>query len=102
MNIVNPKDIAHLLKSGSKLIDVREDWEVEKGSIKGSINIPMNELVKNPEQLDKNSKYIFYCKSGIRSENVCESLEDEGFQNISQLNGGYLRYCEVINAKSKK
>jgi hypothetical protein len=51
------------LDSGEKflLIDVREDWELEKdGAIKGAIHIPMGELDKRMKDIPKDIPLVFY------------------------------------------
>ena len=40
------------------MLDVREPWEYEICHIKGSIHIPMSEIVDKTEQLDTDAKII--------------------------------------------
>jgi rhodanese-related sulfurtransferase len=43
------------------LIDVREDWELEKdGAIPGGIHIPMEELDKRMEDIPRDIELVFY------------------------------------------
>jgi hypothetical protein len=51
------------LNSGEEflLIDVREDWELEKdGAIAGAIHIPMDELDKRMKDIPKDIPLVFY------------------------------------------
>ena len=51
------------LDSGEKLllIDVREDWELEKdGAIAGAIHIPMAELDARMKDIPKDAEIVFY------------------------------------------
>ncbi len=51
------------LDSGEKflLIDVREDWELEKdGAIAGAIHIPVAELDKRMKDIPKDVELVFY------------------------------------------
>ena len=51
------------LDSGDKLllIDVREDWELEKnGAIAGAIHIPMAELDARMKDIPKDAEIVFY------------------------------------------
>ncbi|TRZ67430.1 MAG: rhodanese-like domain-containing protein [Rhodocyclaceae bacterium] len=49
------------------LVDVREVKEFAAGTIKGAINIPMNELEKKLSTLPKNKPVVFICGTGARS-----------------------------------
>ena len=40
---------------------------------------------------DKENEYIFICRSGIRSENVCHYLNEQGFKTVNMV-GGMLQY----------
>jgi len=76
------------------LIDVREDIEVAQSKISGSIHIPMNQIPQRLEELNKNTKTIVYCKSGVRSDKVCQYLQHNGFNNIYNLLGGIKAWQE--------
>ncbi len=42
------------------LIDVREDWEVESGSMPGSIHIPLAELESRMDDIPKDIRLVFF------------------------------------------
>lgn len=69
------------------LIDVREPWELAIAQIDPSINIPLSQLNKNLEGLNKNKMYGIICHSGVRSANACIYLQDNGF-NVVNIRGG--------------
>ncbi len=75
------------------IIDIREPHEFQDGSIKGAINVPMNELLNNSEKYLKNSEenYIL-CLSGGRSQMTCNILNSAGKENITNLEGGMMGY----------
>ena len=70
------------------LLDVREKFEVDIASISNSIHIPMMDIPKRIDDLDKNKEMIIICKSGVRSAKVCEFLYEHDFLNIKNLIGG--------------
>ena len=41
-------------------IDVREDWEVESGSMPGSIHIPLGELESRMPDIPKDVRLVFF------------------------------------------
>lgn len=42
------------------LIDVREDWEVESGSMPGSIHIPVAELERRMPDIPRDVRLVFF------------------------------------------
>ena len=78
---------AQLVNEGAIILDVRTSGEFSTGHIKGSINIPVNLLVKNLSKLKvKNKPIITCCASGMRSASAKSILQSNGFSNV--YNGG--------------
>lgn len=76
----------------NKLIDIREPYETKSGTIKGAKKIPMNTLLKNPEQyLNKEEEYYIMCQSGMRSSRTSKTLHKLGFKVIN-VSGGFGSY----------
>ena len=68
------------------IVDVRTPAEFAEGSVKGSVNIPLDKV---PTQLNKfkDKKHIIvFCRSGNRSGMAKSLLEQQGFKNV--INGG--------------
>lgn len=71
-----------------QLIDVREPWEVELFNIGGK-NIPFQQLIENPLQLDASIPTVLYCEKGIRSELAIQRIQEKHrFTNLINLAGG--------------
>lgn len=90
--VVNVNDLEELLGK-INLIDIREPYEVEQGTLKGAKNIPMRELLKNVEKyLEKDKDYYILCQSGMRSSRVCSGLSKNGYRviNVSGGMGSYV------------
>lgn len=85
---IGPKaDFAELVEQGAIILDVRSKGEYGSGHIKGSINIPVEQLSKNLSKFkDKNRAIITCCASGMRSASAKGILTSNGFTNIH--NGG--------------
>lgn len=76
-----------------KLIDIREPYETKAGSIKGSKNIPMGDLLEKPENyLNKQDEYYIMCQSGMRSARTVGMLSNLGYKviNVSGGMGSYI------------
>jgi len=92
---INYNEILDLDEEKDILLDVREEVERELGYIKGSINIPLDELRDRYKELDKNKRIITYCAIGLRGYVAARILENLGFENVYNLSGGYSTYATV-------
>jgi len=79
-----------------QLIDVREPFEVAIATI-GGTHIPMGNIPSNLDLIDKDKKVVVYCKSGRRSANIVQFLEQHGYTNVYNLTGGILAYANEID-----
>ncbi|WP_346935417.1 rhodanese-like domain-containing protein [Clostridium sp.] len=70
------------------LIDIREVYEYRSGSLKSAKNIPIGDLLSNPDRyLKKDSEYYLVCQTGSRSSLACRRLTKQGFNVINVLGG---------------
>lgn len=83
-------------KAPIQLIDVREAYEREICHI-GGIHLPINRFIVERNKLDLNKQKVFYCRSGIRSENAIYFLSHYGFENMYNLEGGLLRWIKEVD-----
>ncbi|MBE3570767.1 MAG: rhodanese-like domain-containing protein [Bacillales bacterium] len=98
--IITAEELKEKLEKGEKLnlIDVREEEEVQEGMIPEAKHIPMGEIPNSLDQLDKEKEYIFICRSGRRSENVCHYLQDQGYK-VRNMIGGMLEWTGKVQPK---
>ena len=85
----------------SIILDIREPQEMELGYIKGSINIPLSQLRERFSELDKNKKIVTYCVIGIRGYLAARILQQNGFDHVYTLSGGYETYS-IVYCQNKK
>ncbi len=85
---IGPKaDIGDLIKNGATIIDVRSRAEYASGHVKGSINIPVDQLAGNLKRIkSKDQPVITCCASGMRSGSAKNYLQSVGYTNVH--NGG--------------
>ncbi|MBL7771930.1 MAG: rhodanese-like domain-containing protein [Chitinophagaceae bacterium] len=81
-----PTDFKALVKQGAQIIDVRTKAEYQGGHIKGSLNIPLQELGQHLSKIKKEKPVITCCASGMRSANARSILKSKGFTEV--YNGG--------------
>lgn len=79
-------DFKELMKNGAQIIDVRTKAEYQQGHVKGSINIPLNNLSNHYSKLKKDKPIITCCASGMRSAQGKNILKSNGFTEVH--NGG--------------
>ena len=84
---MEPKaDIGALIKAGALILDVRTPGEYAGRHVKGSKNIPLDQLSANLSALKKDQVIITCCASGIRSASAASTLRSNGFVEVH--NGG--------------
>ena len=82
-----------------QLVDVREPNEFEICSLGGD-EIPMSQIMTRHQEISKEKKVIIHCKSGKRSANVINALEQNlGYENLYNLEGGILAWAEEIDTE---
>ena len=83
------------------ILDVRTAEEIEEGYIPKSANIDFYlgpDFLSEVEKLDKNKNYYVYCRSGNRSGQACAIMNNLGFKNAYNLEGGFMNWeGEVVN-----
>jgi molybdopterin/thiamine biosynthesis adenylyltransferase/rhodanese-related sulfurtransferase len=70
------------------LIDVREPFEYEIARIPTSRLIPLGELETRMNELPRSGILVLQCHSGGRSEHAVRVLQEAGFENAVNLEGG--------------
>ncbi len=79
------------------LLDIREDAEVELGTIPGSLTIPLSELRGRLDELDKEKTYLTFCAVGLRGYVAERMLKQSGFK-VYNLMGGIRTYTALVEA----
>jgi rhodanese-related sulfurtransferase len=85
---MGPKvDLSQLIREGATILDVRTKGEYSQGHIKGSVNVPLDQVAAYAKKLkDKDKAIITCCASGMRSSSAKGILKSQGFTNVH--NGG--------------
>ena len=99
MQTILPEELKKRLDAGEKpiLLDVREPWEFSICKIEGSVNISMSEPEKLINELNANDEIIAICHHGMRSFQVCNYLENNGFNKTLNLDGGIDLWAKTID-----
>ncbi len=80
-------NLGELIQAGATIIDVRTKGEYAAGHVKGSVNVPLDQLVSYSQKIkDKEKPIITCCASGMRSASAKSILKSKGFTTV--YNGG--------------
>ncbi|GAA4103131.1 rhodanese-like domain-containing protein [Mucilaginibacter panaciglaebae] len=79
-----------------QLIDVREDFEYETSNIGGQL-IPLGGILIEADKISKDKPVVVMCRSGKRSAAAIAQLEQRGYTNLSNLQGGILAWAAEID-----
>ena len=82
----NNEALATLVNNGAFLVDVRSPSEFASGNVKGSTNIPLDEVKAKLAKFKSKENIVVFCRSGNRSGQAKAILEQNGFANVT--NGG--------------
>ena len=81
--------------AGAQLIDVREPDEYAAVRADGAVNIPLSEFVARTDEIDPDQDIYLICKSGGRSAQAGEYLEQaRGWDNVINVAGGTTAWVE--------
>ncbi|MCC4229029.1 rhodanese-like domain-containing protein [Zunongwangia profunda] len=78
-----------------QLVDVRTEKEFKEGAIEVALNIDFFQQEKFTEEVNmlvKKEPVYLYCRSGNRSQQAAAKLQEMGFLQIYDLQGGYMNW----------
>ena len=93
----NNEKLVTLVKEGAFLVDVRYPDEFAEGNVKGSTNIPLDQIAVNLDKFKGKGNIVVFCRSGNRSGQAKSILEQNGFVNVT--NGGTWQDVNTILKK---
>lgn len=74
------------ISPGAVVLDVRTPEEYREGHIKGSLNIPHDQVGSRLAQLKTYKLIYIHCRSGARAAAAAQTLISAGFKNIVCIN----------------
>lgn len=101
-NHLSPKEWRSVMESDEDyvMIDVRNNYESKVGHFEGAILPDLKNFYDFPNWLDdeanenipKDKKVLMYCTGGIRCEKFSILMEQKGWKDVNQLDGGIINY----------
>jgi len=104
---VKPEDWNALISDPDVVvIDTRNHYEVDIGTFRGAIDPKIQSFSQLPEWVNqaklleakngKKPRVAMFCTGGIRCEKSTALMRTHGFKDVYHLQGGILKYLEVI------
>jgi sulfur-carrier protein adenylyltransferase/sulfurtransferase len=100
---ISPEELKRKLDTGEKpfILDVRDPDEYQKVNLGGHL-IPLADLPKRVNELNRGQEIVVHCKLGGRSAKAAEFLLQSGFSNVRNLTGGLFGYIDKVDPTMKK
>ena len=91
---VAPADIAARRGDGGPVVlDVRHEGEWNSGHLPGAVHIPLGHLAARQSELPPDQPIVTHCRSGARSAIAASLLRRVGFDDVSNLEGGFAAWA---------
>ena len=87
--------------AGIQIVDIRNPGEVALGSVPAATAIPVGQLPGRVDELDPSAPTVVYCAGGYRSSVAASLLRLRGFDDVSDLVGGFGAWVEVTQAPAR-
>jgi len=96
-----PAELKTLMSTGCCLIDVREPIEHAEEHIEGARLIPLGEIERRAQEIDRSQPLVITCRSGKRGAEALKKLQALGFTEARNLEGGILAWKAAALPLSK-
>jgi rhodanese-related sulfurtransferase len=80
------KSLVAAIPADTVVLDVRNADELADGAIKGSVNIPADQVASRIAELPKDKLIVCHCSTGTRAEMTYNVLKSAGFTKVAFLN----------------
>lgn len=81
-------EVRKLMDEGYEVVDVREDWEWNRGHLPGAKHVVLSKILANPTAQKFNDRTIFVCAVGERSAVAAEMAVALGVKDVVSFRGG--------------
>ena len=86
-----------ITEEGVRILDVRTPDEISEGYIEGAqfVDFYREDFKIEIDSLNKEFAYAIYCRSGKRSSQAMEIMQEFGFENLYNLEGGIIEWTNA-------
>lgn len=87
------------------MVDTRNDFEVDVGTFNNTVDYRIKKFTEFPEVIAAHKEdftgktVVTFCTGGIRCEKAAIHMQNIGYQDVYQLEGGILKYFEEVGGE---
>ena len=87
------------------MVDTRNDFEVDVGTFNHTVDYRIRKFTEFPEVIERHKAdfegktVVTFCTGGIRCEKAAIHMQNIGYDNVYQLEGGILKYFEEVGGE---
>jgi adenylyltransferase/sulfurtransferase len=102
--VMSPLELKRRMDAGEpvELVDVREPFEYEIARIDGAKLVPLGEITERLDELKREKPIVVHCHSGMRSAQAVQLLQERGFANVYNLEGGIDAWSDQVDPNVPK
>ncbi len=92
---ITPQELWQKLSDKEKcplVVDIREPYEFERGHVPQAQLIPMPKLLGKEVTLSRDQDIVLVCRTGRRTTQVLYALQQEGYNNLTNMIGGMVAW----------
>jgi hydroxyacylglutathione hydrolase len=82
------------------IIDIRNESEFDAEHIEGALNVPLDYINYNLSAFPKDKPFVIHCAGGYRSMIASSILKARGWENFSDVKGGFKAITETSVPKT--
>lgn len=89
VRVVSAGAAVTLIADNARVIDVRTPEEFTQGHVAGAVNISVeaSDFATRIGELDRDGRYVVYCRSGRRSAIAAQQMKSAGFTDVADAGG---------------
>ena len=95
MNTITIEELEQLKDGEGQIVDIRPQDQYERGTFPGAISLPMEVFKERYICLRKDQPVYLLCHTGERSLDYALFLEEQGYENVVNITGGYRAYLRL-------
>lgn len=100
INRITPEELEKQYKTGNPLVfDVRKKSEFDSEHIIDAINVPLNQINQHLAEFPKNKPFILHCAGGYRSMIAASILKQRGWNDVTDVIGGFDEISKKTSVK---
>ncbi len=104
---LSPKELKEWYDNGKEMIllDTRNTFEVKFGTFKNAVHYDIHNFTEFVDMADalpeemKDKTVVTFCTGGIRCEKAAPYMQNLGFKDVYQLDGGILNYFKEVGGE---